>query len=165
MVTRQTVLLCTVLWRAINPCHLGIIGCTYCSLFMCLWHLEHTVSHTVSMNESHMSLSSLVGSLCGMMFVSGAHPLSVGTHSHLRFVTYTLHLLAIPTTPSLPVLLSFFAKYCTQVPHRGWQQAGMPITNPCPPLRMADVTAPLPGDSVRHINTFTYKYDFSPTSN
>lgn len=84
------------------------------------------------------------------------HPFSVGRHSHLWSPTHTLHSLCIPAyllclscSHSLPNIAH------TQVPHRGRQQAGMPIASPCAPLRVADVIALLPGDSVKHINTYT----------
>lgn len=112
MVTRQAVLLCVALWRVVNLCHLGTIGSTYCSRFMCLWHLEHTASHTVSMNESQISLSSLAGSLWYDVCIP-AHLFSTGTHSHLWFSTYPLHSLCIPAYLSLSILLSLFAKYST----------------------------------------------------
>lgn len=81
MVTRQTVLLCTALWKVVNLCHWGTIGSTYCSHFMRQWHLEHTVSHTVSMNESRIGLSSLAESLWYDVCIP-AHPFSIGKHSH-----------------------------------------------------------------------------------
>lgn len=165
MVTRQAGLLCTAAWRVVNLCHLGTIGCIYCSLFMCLWHLEHTVSHTVSMNESQMSVSSFTVVRClypGTSFLRRETFTSVIPHPHSSFTLYT----CLPACLSLSCSDYLKNIAYSRVPRRGRQRAGMPAGSPCPPQRVADVTALLPGDHVRHINAFTHWCDFSPqTSN
>lgn len=84
MATRQAVLLCTALWRAINLCHLGSIGYSYCSFFVHLWHLEHSHSHGlhewVTDETFFVSWISLWYDIRILV-----HPFSIGTNSHLWF--------------------------------------------------------------------------------
>lgn len=98
----------TALLRVVNLCHLGTTASTYRRLLMCLWHLEHTFRHTVSMNESQISLSSLAPMCC-----IPEHNFPIGRHSHLWFPTYTLYSICIPAC--LPVCLppTWCQKHCT----------------------------------------------------
>lgn len=130
MVTRQAVLLCTALWRVVNLCHLGTIGCTYCSFFMCLWHLEHTVSQTGSMNESRMSLSSLPGSLWYDVCIL-AHPFSIEiftsviSHPQSSFTLYT----CLPVPPYLALTLCQIL-YSPRFPTEASSRQACPVPAP-----------------------------------
>lgn len=84
-----------------------------------------------------------------------AHHFSIGRHS------LAIHFLYLPSclSPSCQTRCS------SQVPHRPRQRAGMPIASSHPPLRGADATALLPGDSLAHINTSTgWYYSSCPPS-
>lgn len=125
------------------------ICCVYYSLFICLCRLGHSQSQ--SLHEWVMDETFLIS------WISLVWHLYLST-SFLLWETFTCVILHLHSSFTLPVSLSQALPNTvhSQVPHRGRQQAGMPIASPCP-LRATDVTTHLPGDSVRHINTFIHR--------
>lgn len=143
MVTRQAVLLCIALWRVVNLCHLGSIGSTYCSLFMRLWHLEHTHINTLSRWMSHTWVLLRWPDLCGTMFASLAHLFSIGKHLHLWFTTYMLHSLCIPAYLSVRYLALTLCQMCytPRFPTEAGSRRACPL--PAPALLWEWLTSPL----------------------
>lgn len=125
--------------------------------FLCVCGIWSTQSVTRSPWMSHRWVFLRWLHLCSVVLVSFPRG---GKHSYLWFTIP--HSSSHSLSPYLPLSLSPCCSHplpntaYSQVPYRGRQQAGMPSASPRTPLRAADIIAPLPGDCVRHINTFTH---------
>lgn len=123
--------------------------------FICLWHLELTVSQTYSMNDLLMSLFLLVQSQWYVVYIL-SHSFSFGRHLPVQYSsqsTLFIHL--------LPNLLLLLNTLYSQVPQGTWEYmpkvaGGHAQYQPSSPLRLADITTLLlPGAFVTH-NSFTH---------
>lgn len=119
------------------------------------WQLGHAVAHTACL-EGCCSVARRISAV-DVCVPSSLEELTPLTHTH----TNTLFPLSPPDHPSLSIVLSTPCQilFTPDFPRRGpgGERAGMPGTSPHPPLRGADVSALLPGDTDTRINTFAVR--------
>lgn len=131
----------------VNLCHLGATERAYIAF----------LNVSVASEDSDNPSMSHRGFLCQLALCStlslSQHIFSPWGCIHSPFAFYT----SLPVSPRLALPLCQ-ALCSSQVPHRPRQRAGMPIASSQPPLRGADATALLPGDSLTHINTSTHTH-------
>lgn len=129
-------LLCAALWKVVNLCHLGTVGCGYHWL-LCVCGITPWMSH--------MWVFPCWLNLCGTIFAS--HLSSLG--DICIYKTCVLHLVSTPAYTSfyLTLTLAKYSRFPTEIGSR----RACP-THPIYPLGAADITALFPSDTVRHIN-------------
>lgn len=105
-------LLCTALWKVVNLCHLGAIGCAYCCL-LCVCGIWNTQSVTQPpwMIHGWVFLSSFVGR------ISAVRCLYPSTSFLLweTFASMVPHLHYSFTAVKLPTCLSLSCSYSCQI--------------------------------------------------
>lgn len=125
-----------------NLCHSGATECAY---------IAFSNVSAASEDADNPSMSHRGFSLSAGPLQLTQHIFSPWGGIHSPFAFYT----SLPVCPCLALPLC--QTLCSsQVPRRPRQWAGMPIASSQPPLRGADATALLPGDSLTRINTFTH---------
>lgn len=126
MVTRLVVLLCTALWRVVNLCHLGTIGYTYCSLCMCLWHLEYTISLHEWVTDESFFIEWISVVRCLYPCTSFLHReifTSVFPHLRSSFTRYTCR----PVFPYFALTLCQILPHATRFPTEAGSRRACPV--------------------------------------
>lgn len=141
----------------INRQYLRVSSALLCDVSQ-LWQLGHAIAHTACL-EGCCSVARRISAV-DVCVPSSLEELTPLTHTHTHTQTH-LFPLSPPDHPSLSIVLSTLCQilFTPDFPRGGpgGERAGMPGTSPHPPLRGADVSALLPGDSDTLINTFAVR--------